>query len=122
MLLHFRCGLSLATIFLLLPIAGVCDTQRESRVKEQALALPAGSSVFVRLLNHDLLHGRMGPVTDQGFSLQYVNGGKIEERTVAFMDVRSIGRYYYISRQRTIVMLIMAMVPLGISLGFAASR
>ena len=59
-------------------------------VKQQVLRVSSGSSVEVRLINKSKLRGRLGQVTEEGFELQTVQGGKIDTQTLAFDQVKSI--------------------------------
>ncbi len=52
--------------------------------------MAAGSAAEVKLLNKQKLKGRLGEITETGFTLQYAVKDKIETRTVDFKDVKSI--------------------------------
>jgi len=100
------------------------QTKNEARVKQRALTIPLGWPVQVNLNNRDRLYGRMGQITDQGFVLQYLNSGKIDERTIAFSEVNRIylNRRGRVSRKFTAAMMALSFIPVGIALGFAAAR
>lgn len=110
-----------AVFLVLIPILATADS-RESRVKHEALAMALGSPVSVRLLNHTLLRGRIGEVTDEGFHLQYELAGKVEERAIPFSEVRSIRPYNYMSRGQIIAWVVSIVALVGINIGLAASR
>jgi hypothetical protein len=59
-------------------------------IKERALKVPAGSVVEVRLTNKEELKGRIGDISDDGIVLKYTKAGQIEERKIAFSEVRSL--------------------------------
>jgi len=84
------CFLLLTT--LLTPVDLFCQDAKEARLKKDALAIPLGWPVQVNLKNRDVLRGRMGQISDQGLVLQYLNAGTIEERTVAFTDMKRVYR------------------------------
>jgi hypothetical protein len=128
---HFlRRALAGAAVCILLPAAAFSqnnppkDTQ-EARVKQQALSIPPGWPVQVRMIGSGTLYGRIGQVTDQGFVLQYVNAGKVDDRTIAFSDVKSIyhsRRAFPASKGRIAAGLLVALIPLGVVIGLAASH
>jgi hypothetical protein len=61
-----------------------------SALKEKALKLPPQSFVEVSLVNHHNVKGRLAEITDEGLTLQVLQGDKIELRAVRFDDVKSI--------------------------------
>lgn len=58
-------------------------------VKERILEIPPGTMIEVRLLNKQKIRGRLGEITDEGFSLQTAQGNKIETQKLGFTDVKS---------------------------------
>lgn len=74
------------------PRAGEEQTQPKPTLKERLLEVPPGTMIEVRLLNKKKVRGRLGELTDQGFSLQIAQGNKIETQQVAFTDVKSVKR------------------------------
>lgn len=50
---------------LLIPANVFCQDAKETRLKQNALAIPLGWPVQVNLKNGDSLHGRMGQISDQ---------------------------------------------------------
>jgi hypothetical protein len=59
-------------------------------LKEQVIQIPAGAQVEVRLLNKERFRGRLGEVSDEGFTVQIAQGNRIDTRKVAFGDVKSV--------------------------------
>ena len=78
----------LAVILVVLTAAPTLPGQTGS--KERVLAIPAGSTVEVRLKDKTRLSGRLGAVSDAGFELQTERSGKIETRQIGFDDLQSI--------------------------------
>jgi len=70
--------------------AGQEQTQAKPIIKERILGVPPGTMIEVRLLNKQKLRGRLGEVTNEGFTLQTAQGNKIETQQVAFGDVKSV--------------------------------
>ena len=69
--------------------AGQAGTERKLTMKERILEVPPGSMIEVRLLNKEKIRGRLGELTDEGFSLTTAQGEKIATQKVAFTDVKS---------------------------------
>lgn len=93
------------------------DSQKPS-LKGQILQIPAGAQVEVRLLNKERFRGRLGEVSNDGFTVQVARENRIEIRKVAFSDVKSVKE---IRKQHTAayVFLGVAMtVGLLLALGF----
>jgi hypothetical protein len=69
-------------------------TQAESKAKptfkERILEIPPGSMIEVRLVTKEKVRGRLGEVSNEGFSLQTAKGNNIETRKIAFEDLKSI--------------------------------
>jgi len=65
------------------------ETTKKPTLQERILKVPNGMMIEVRLLNNQKLRGRMGDVTNEWFSLQTAQGGKIETQKVAITDVKS---------------------------------
>lgn len=62
----------------------------QATLKERILEVPPGTMIEVRLLNKQKVRGRLGEVTDEGFSLQTAQGNKIDTQKIAFTDVKSV--------------------------------
>lgn len=63
---------------------------KEATVQECILEIPPGTMIEVRLMNKHRVRGRLGEVTNEGFSLQTAQGNKIETQKIAFTDVKSL--------------------------------
>ncbi len=59
-------------------------------LKEQALAIPPGTTVEVKLIKQGKVRGQIGEFTDEGFTVQTAKGNKIEKKSVSFEQVKSI--------------------------------
>ena len=70
--------------------AGQSGTERKLTLKEQILKVPPGTMIEVRLLNKQKIRGRLGEITNEGFSLQTAQGDKVETQKIAFTDVKSV--------------------------------
>lgn len=68
---------------------GQAGTERKLTLKERILEVPPGTMIEVRLLNKEKIRGRLGELTDEGFSLTTAQGEKIEAKKVAFTDLKS---------------------------------
>ncbi len=109
------CAILCAVLLAIPPAATAQSTvQAKPSIKEQILLTPAGSSIEVKLLDKRKLRGRMGPVTDTGFSLQYVEKDKVQETSINFTEVKSF-------RQREQGMGTGSKVALGILAGVGAT-
>ena len=65
------------------------ETTTKPTMQERILEVPSGTVVEVRLLNKQRLRGRLGEVTNEGFSLQTAQGTMIETQKIAFTDVKN---------------------------------
>ena len=63
---------------------------RKPTVKDQVANIPAGSLVNVRLKNRDEARGTLGAVSDQGIVLQVAKKKQIEEKKIAFSEMKSV--------------------------------
>jgi len=63
---------------------------RKPTLQEQVLEIPAGSLVDVRLKTKEKLHGRLGDVSNEGFMVKFAKRDRVEERKIAFGDVKSL--------------------------------
>jgi hypothetical protein len=59
-------------------------------LKEQVLEIPAGSVVEVRLKTKEKLRGRPGDISTDAFTVKLAKGDQIEERKIAFDELKSI--------------------------------
>ncbi len=68
---------------------GQAATEHKLTLKERILEVPPGTMIEVRLLNKEKIRGRLGDLTNEGFSLTTAQGEKIETQKVSFTDVKS---------------------------------
>ena len=61
-----------------------------SAIKQRVIQIPIGSAVEVRLTNQDKLRGQLGGISDEGIDLKYARASHIEERKIAFSEIKSI--------------------------------
>ena len=66
------------------------ETTQKATVQERIMEIPPGTMVEVRLMNKHTLRGRLGEVTNEGFSLQTAQGNKVETQKIAFTEVKSL--------------------------------
>ena len=65
------------------------ETTKKATVQERIMEIPPGTMIEVRLMDKNKVRGRLGEVTNEGFSLQTAQGNKIETQKIAFTDVKS---------------------------------
>jgi len=65
------------------------ETAKKPTVQERILEIPPGTLIEVRLTDKQRLRGRLGEVTNEGFSLQTAQGNKVETQKIAFTEVKS---------------------------------
>jgi hypothetical protein len=65
------------------------ETTIKPTLQERILEVPNGSIIEVRLMNKQKVRGKLGEVTNEGFSLQTAQGTKVETQQFAFTDVKS---------------------------------
>jgi hypothetical protein len=66
------------------------ETTKKATLQERVMEIPPGTMVEVRLMNKHTLRGRLGEVTNEGFSLQTAQGNKVETQKIAFTEVKSL--------------------------------
>jgi hypothetical protein len=71
---------------------GQAGTEQKPTLKERILEVPPGTMIEVRLLNKEKIRGRLGDLTNEGFSLTTAQGEKIEILKVSFTDMKSFKR------------------------------
>jgi hypothetical protein len=71
---------------------GQAGTERKLTLKERILEVPPGTMIEVRLLNKEKIRGRLGDLTNEGFSLTTAQSEKIEILKVSFTDMKSFKR------------------------------
>ena len=64
-------------------------TEGKPTVKERILEIPPGTMIEVRLVNKQKIRGRLGELTDEGFSVTTAQGGKIAIQKISFTDLKS---------------------------------
>ncbi|MBZ5565929.1 MAG: hypothetical protein LAP13_26350 [Acidobacteriia bacterium] len=69
---------------------GAKPPQQGQTLKEKVLAIPAGTLVEVKLITKEKLRGRIGELTNEGFSLQVARGNTIEAHQISFSQVKSV--------------------------------
>jgi len=65
------------------------ETTKKATVQERIMEIPPGTMIEVRLMDKNKVRGRLGEVTNEGFSLQTAQGNKVETQKIAFTDVKS---------------------------------
>ncbi len=65
------------------------ETTKKPTLQERILEVPNGSIIEVRLMNKQKVRGKLGEVTNEGFSLQTAQGTKVETQKFTFTDVKS---------------------------------
>jgi hypothetical protein len=89
-ILWFLSGLSAKAETVGTAAASQANASQQPTLKEQVIQMPAGSQVEVRLLNKERFRGRLGEISDEGFTVQIAQENRIESRKVAFGDVKSV--------------------------------
>jgi len=75
----------------LLPGRSVAATPQAVKTpQEQVLELAPGTMVEVKLKSKKSLRGRLGEASPDAFNLQYAEGSRVETKTVAYDDVKSV--------------------------------
>jgi len=64
--------------------------EKQATIQEKVVEIPVGSVVEVRLKTKEKIRGQLGITTSEGFSVKAAKGGTVEERKIAFGDVKSI--------------------------------
>jgi preprotein translocase subunit SecF len=66
------------------------ETTKKATMQERIMEIPPGTIVEVRLMNKHTFRGRLGEVTNEGFSLQTAQGNKVETQKIAFTEVKTL--------------------------------
>jgi len=91
MVMQVREFLSIMLVILLcVPLPAEARVIQTSRVAEKVLQIPEGAQIEVRLRNKDTLIGRLGPVSQESFRIEYARGEKVIGREVPFDQVKSV--------------------------------
>jgi hypothetical protein len=99
--------------------ASQASASQKPTLREQVIQIPAGAQVEVRLLNKERFRGRLGEVSDEGFTVLIAQENRIETRQVVFGDLKSVKE---IRKQRTALYVFLGVaMTLGLLLavGFA---
>ena len=65
------------------------EAARIAKLKKQAIAIPAGTTIRVRLTTGEKIEGAMGDISDEGFIL-HGEGGPQLQRTILFSELKSV--------------------------------
>ena len=96
-------------------VASQPSASKKRTPKEQVIQIPTGAQVEVRLLNKERLRGRLGDISDEGFTVLIAQENRIETRQVVFSDVKSVKE---IRKQRTALYVFLGVaMTLGLLLG-----
>jgi hypothetical protein len=95
------------------------QTTQKPALKEQVLLIPAGSVVEVRLKTKEKLRGRLGEVSNEALIVKMVKADKIDERKIAFDDVKSVKLVEHGSKAGKTALYILAGVGVGLVILFA---
>jgi hypothetical protein len=82
-----------------------------SAIQQQLTLIPAGSVVEVRLTNNEKLKGQLGGVSGEGIVLKYAKTSQVEERKIAFSEMKSIKA---VKGRRTALWIL---VGIGVAIG-----
>ena len=66
------------------------SSEATSRVAKKVMEMPEGTQIEVVLRNKDTLRGRLGPVSQESFRMEYARGEKVMDREVPFDQVKSV--------------------------------
>ena len=81
-------------------------------IKSQVLEIPQGSPIEVLLASKEKIRGQLGEVTNDGFRVKALSGGKIEEKTVPFDQVLSVRQVH-----KGLSFVAKVFIAIGITLG-----
>lgn len=93
-------------------------TTQKANLKERMLAIPTGSLVEVRLKTKEKLRGRLVEVSNEGITLKVATGNKIDERKLAFDELKSIKGVEGGSKAGRVTLYILAGVGVGLVILF----
>jgi hypothetical protein len=66
---------------------------KAQELREKVLEIPPQTMVEVHLKNKDVIKGRLGDVSSDGFVVKEATGQRIEERKIVFDDVKSMKKF-----------------------------
>ena len=93
---------------------------RELTVAEQAQKIKLGNKVEVTLQTNEVLKGRMGALSNTGFSLEPVKQGQGASRVMEFQDVKRVHRTGLNTAEKVAIISVVAVAALAASLYFWA--
>ena len=93
-------------------------TTQKANLKERVRAIPTGSLVEVRLKTKEKLRGRLVEVSNEGITLKVATGNKIDERKLAFDELKSIKGVEGGSKAGRVTLYILAGVGVGLVILF----
>jgi hypothetical protein len=65
------------------------ESKAKPTLKERMIEVPPGTMIEVKFLNKQKIRGRLGELTDEGFTLTTAQGEKISTQKIAFTEVKS---------------------------------
>jgi hypothetical protein len=66
---------------------------KAQKLREKVLGIPPQTMVEVRLKNKEIVKGRLGDVSSDGFVVKEATGQQIEDHKIAFDDVKSMRKF-----------------------------
>jgi hypothetical protein len=93
-------------------------TIQKATLQEQVLAIPAGSLVEIRLKTKEKLRGRLVEVSNEAITVKVAKGDKIDERKLAFDELKSIKGVDGGSKAGKVTLYVLAGVGVGLVILF----
>ncbi len=93
-------------------------TVQKATLQEQVLAIPAGSLVEIRLKTKEKLRGRLVEVSNEAITVKVAKGDKIDERKLAFDELKSIKGVDGGSKAGKVTLYVLAGVGVGLVILF----
>lgn len=66
---------------------------KAQKLREKVLEIPPQTMVAVRLKNKEVVKGRLGDISSDGFVVKEAIGQRIEDHKVAFDDIKSMKKF-----------------------------
>lgn len=66
---------------------------KAQKLREKVLEIPPQTMVEVRLKNKEVVKGRLGDISSEGFVVRAAVGQQIADRKIAFDDVKSMKKF-----------------------------
>lgn len=66
------------------------NEEKQKAFKQKVTGIASGAIIEVKLHNKETYRGRLGQLTDQGFTVQYAAGNTIKDKSVSFADLKSV--------------------------------